>query len=65
MAVQPAPLWVPSQRPLAPSVMSVTSVANKGDNEMILGVVYKISARRPSDVGAVRLSNGVPFLQMR
>ena len=38
VAVPPAP----SQRPLAPSVASVTSVANdKGDNEMILGAVYR------------------------
>ena len=42
MAVPPGPVRVPSQRPLAPSVVSVTSVANdKGDNEMILGVVYR------------------------
>ena len=33
---------VPSQRPLAPSVASVTSVANdNGDNEMILGAVHR------------------------
>ena len=65
----PAPLLVPIQRPLAPSVASVTSVANgKGDNEIILGAVHrspyifltaeeksqKTSARRPSDEGAVR-----------
>ena len=38
LAVPPAPVRVPSQRPLAPSVTSVTSVANdKGNNEMILG----------------------------
>ena len=38
MAVPPAPVRVPSQRPLAPSVTSVTSVANDdGDNEMIPG----------------------------
>ena len=37
--VPPAPVWVPSQRPLAPRVASVTSVANyKGDNEMIRGL---------------------------
>ena len=37
MAVPPAPVRVPSIRPLAPSVTLVTSVANdKGDNEMIL-----------------------------
>ena len=41
-AVPPAPVRVPSQRPLAPSVESVTSVANvKGDNEMILGAVHR------------------------
>ena len=35
MAVPPAPVRVPSQRPRAPSVESVTSVSNdKGDNEM-------------------------------
>ena len=40
--VPPAPVRVPSQRPLAPSVASVTSVANdKGDNEMILGAVHR------------------------
>ena len=64
----PAPVWVPSQRLLAPSVASVTSVANdKGGNEMILGAVHRFSgicltaeekprktARRPSDEGAVR-----------
>ena len=33
----PARVWVPSQRSLAPSVASITSVANdKVDNEMIL-----------------------------
>ena len=37
MTVPPAPVRIPSQRPLAPSVASITSVANgKGDNEMIL-----------------------------
>ena len=37
VVVSPTPVRVPSQRPLAPSVASVTSVANdKGDNEMIL-----------------------------
>ena len=42
VAVPSAPVWVPSQRPLAPSDVSVTSVANdKGDNEMILGAVHK------------------------
>ena len=38
LAVLPAPVRVPSQRSLAPSVASVTSVANdKDDNEMTLG----------------------------
>ena len=42
LAVPPAPVRVPSQRPLARSVASVTSVANdKGDNEMILGAVHR------------------------
>ena len=42
VAVPPAPVRVPSQRPLAPSVASITSVANdKGDNEMILGAVHR------------------------
>ena len=42
MAVPPAPARVPSQRPVVPSVASVTSVANdKGDNEMILGAVHR------------------------
>ena len=35
VAVPPAPIRVPSQRPLAPHVTSVTLVANdKDDNEM-------------------------------
>ena len=42
MAVLPAPVWVPSQRPLARSVTSVMLVTNdKGDNEMILGGVHR------------------------
>ena len=42
MAVPADSVRVPSQRPLAPSVASVTSVANdKGDNEMILGAVHR------------------------
>ena len=41
-AVPRAPVRVPSQRTLAPSVTSVTSVANdKDDNEMILGAVNR------------------------
>ena len=39
MAVPPAPVRLPGQRPLA---TSVTSVANdKGDNEMIPGAVHR------------------------
>ena len=39
VAVPQAPVRVPGQRPLSPSVTPVTSVANdKGDNEMIPGI---------------------------
>ena len=43
MAVPPAPVRVPSQRPLAPRVASVTSVPNDkdDDDEMILGAVHR------------------------
>jgi hypothetical protein len=42
VAVPPAPVRIPSQKSLAPSVASVTSVANdKSDNEMILGAVHR------------------------
>ena len=42
MAVAPGPVRIPSQRPLALSLASVTSVALiKGDNEMILGAVHR------------------------
>ena len=42
MAVPPTTVRAPGQRPLAPSVTSVTSVANnKGDNEMIPGAVHR------------------------
>ena len=42
VAVSAAPVQVPSQRPLAPSVASVTSVANgKGDNEMFSEAVHR------------------------
>ena len=44
VAVPPAPVRAPSQRPLAPSATLVTSVANdKGDNEMILEAVHRTS----------------------
>ena len=40
--VPPAPVRVPSQRLLAPSVASVTSITyDKGDNEMNLGAVHR------------------------
>ena len=42
MAVPAALFRVPSQRPLATSIASVTSVTNeKDDNEMILGAVHR------------------------
>ena len=42
VAVPPAPVRVPSQWLLAPSVESVTLVVNdKSDNEMILGDVHR------------------------
>ena len=42
VAVLPASVRVPNQRPLAPSVALLTSVVNdKGDNEMILGTVHR------------------------
>ena len=40
MAVPPASVRVPGQILLAPSVASVTSVANDKGDEMILGVVH-------------------------
>ena len=39
VAVPPAPVRVPNQRPLVPSVASVMWVAN--DDEMILGAVHR------------------------
>jgi hypothetical protein len=42
VAVLSAPVRVPSQRPLAPSVTSGTSFANdKVDNEMTPGAVHR------------------------
>ena len=42
VAVPPASVRVTSQRPFAPSVASVTLVANdKGDNEIIPGAVQR------------------------
>ena len=44
VAVTPAPVRVPRQSPLAPSVVSVTSIANDNDdNEMIPGAVHRFS----------------------
>ena len=69
MVVPPALARVLSQRPLAPSVALVTSVANdKGDNEMIPGAAHRSAGicltveentgkphtKRPSDEGAMR-----------
>ena len=37
-----SPVRVPSQRPVAPNIASVTSVVNgKGDNETILGAMHR------------------------
>ena len=41
VAAPPAPVRVPSQRSLAPSVASVTSVANDKGDEMIPGAVHR------------------------
>ena len=41
MAVPPAPVWVPSQRPHTPSVASVAN--DEGDNEMIPGAMHRSS----------------------
>ena len=42
VTVLPAPVWVPYQWPLSPSVTSVTLSANdKGDNEMKPGAVHR------------------------
>ena len=54
----PTPVPVPRQRPLAPSVASVMSVANdNGDNEMIPGAVH----RSPGIFLTAEGSNGGPF----
>ena len=48
VAVPSAPVRIPSQRPLAPCVASVTSIANdKGDNEMILRTDLLTFALKP------------------
>ena len=66
VAVPPAPVWVPSQRPLAPSVTSVTSVANDKVimklSRLCTGLLAfalqlrKTSARRPSDEAVRQVS---------
>ena len=57
MAVSPAPVRVPSQRPLAPSVALVTLVTNdKDNNEMILGAVHRSpGARQERRIQELRL----------
>ena len=72
----PALVWVPSQRPLDPSVTSVANdrVIMKLCRELCTDILAfalklrKTSARTPSNEGVMRpviASNGVPFLQMR
>ena len=62
MAVPPAPLRVPSQRPLAPSVTSIKSVANdKGDNEMI----PRAGHRSPGICPMAEENSGKPQLEER
>ena len=59
MAVPPAPVRVPSQRSLPPSVTSVMSVANdKGDNELIPGAAH----RSPGICLTAEESSGKPQL---
>jgi len=58
VVVPPAPVKVPCQRPLAPSVTSVTSVTNdKGDNEMIPGGCAQISWHLPYSQGKPQLGD--------
>ena len=59
VAVPPAPVRVPIQRPLAASVASVTSVANdKDDNEIIPGAVHRF----PGIFRTVEENTGKPQL---
>ena len=64
----------PSQRPLAPSVTSVTSVNVKGDNYMIFGIYLTVEENSSKThlgddlIKAVRpviASNEAPYLQLR
>ena len=58
-AVPPAPVWVPSQSPLAPSVLqSHLSANDKGDNKMIPVAVHK----SPSICLTVEKNPGEPQL---
>ena len=58
MAVPPS-VRVPSQKSLAPNVVSATSIAyDKGDNEMIPGVVY----RSPGSCLMAEKNSGKPQL---
>ena len=69
VGVSPAPIWVPSQRSLAPSVMSVAN--DKGDNEMmpdLLAFALQLkktpgNLRRLSDEGTVQpvIASNVPL----
>ena len=70
------PVRVPGQRPLSPSVTSITLPASdKGDNEMIPGAVhrypgiYLIAEENPVKHQLadhlMKASNGVRYLQMR
>ena len=55
VTVPPGPVRAPCQRPLAPSVALVTSVANdKSDNEMFLGAMYRYQGK-PQKTSARRL----------
>ena len=55
VVVPPAPVRVPSQRSLSPSVASVTSIANdKSDNEVILRqctdlLAFALQSRKPPE----------------
>ena len=65
VAVLPAPVRVPSQRPLAPSVASVMSIVNdKGDNEKIREAEHRsgICLTAEENLGACQnISWGVYF----
>ena len=67
MAVSPVHVRVPEQRPLAPRVTSVTSVAlDKNDNEMIPGDVLRypgICLTAKENPGKPRLEN-LPMMEL-